>query len=427
MNKIRLDQNWVKTLSSHSTLWIGFSGGLDSSVLLDLLASLPSLKAKLKILHVNHGLSTHAREWEKHCARVAESYSLPYYIERVTLNTEKNIEENARKARYAAFLKHITPSDALLFAHHLNDQAETLLLNLLRGAGIEGLSAMPSLRTFGQGVLYRPLLSFSREHLEEYAQAKRLKWIEDESNSNKKYTRNFIRLELMPILKKRWPSVEKNLARTATICQEWCTSFTPEGIEDLVLDQKILSLSPIKDLDSPHLKSILRRWLKNNNQTMPSEINLLRIINEMIWARPDASPHIHLKHYTLRKYQDSLYLVEPLKIPKNRKWEHFPQACSFPEFKKSIHATQRERGIRIQAQDDLEWRFNQDGAVIYWHKQHKKLKKLWQEWKVPSWERKTIPLLYINGELAAVLGFAISDHFYQEGNETNWEFSIQDD
>jgi tRNA(Ile)-lysidine synthase len=176
---------------SYHTLWLGFSGGLDSSVLLHQLTQIPSLKPKIKLIHVHHGLSPNADAWALHAQKIADAYDIPIFIERVALDSPGNIESKARQLRYSQFKKHVKQGDALLLAHHEDDQAETLLLNLMRGTGIDGLSGMRACRSFHEGTLLRPLLQISRQSLEEYALEHSIRYIHDESNFDTSYRREF--------------------------------------------------------------------------------------------------------------------------------------------------------------------------------------------------------------------------------------------
>ena len=200
MTDALLADDWQQSLANYNTLFVGFSGGLDSTVLMHCMASHPALVAKLRAVHVHHGLSVNATAWQAHCQQFCDALGIQLMVLKVTCNNRANIEESAREARYAAFSSLLSDNDCLLLAHHCDDQAETLLLQLLRGAGIDGLAAMPSVNNLSKGQLVRPFLQHSRQRLEAYAHQHRLAWINDESNQNSDFSRNYLRNEIMPLL-----------------------------------------------------------------------------------------------------------------------------------------------------------------------------------------------------------------------------------
>ncbi len=197
--------------------YIAFSGGLDSTVLLHLLADHARNRATppLRALHIHHGLQPVADAWPAHCQSVCDALGIPLQVIHVQVSPGASLEQAARDARYAAFEQVMNPGDVVFTAQHRDDQAETLLFRLLRGAGLRGLAGMPSQRPLGQGSLARPLLSMSRQQLHGYAQAHGLSWIEDPSNSDMHFARNYLRGEVLPLLQQRWPQAAQSMARSA--------------------------------------------------------------------------------------------------------------------------------------------------------------------------------------------------------------------
>ena len=203
-------------------LYLGFSGGVDSHVLLHLCASIASLNAKLVAIYVHHGLQVEADFWAEHCQRTCEALGVACQIVRVNAQPiqGQSPEEAARNARYDALKAFVQSNDVLLIAQHREDQLETVLLQLFRGSGLKGLSAMPACIPFGSGTLLRPLLDVSKQAINSYAIAHELSWIEDPSNLSSDYDRNFLRNEVLPLLKQRWPAVDKTVSRSAKHCAE---------------------------------------------------------------------------------------------------------------------------------------------------------------------------------------------------------------
>jgi len=202
--------------------YIAYSGGVDSHVLLHCCASMPQLKDRLTAVYVHHGLQAEAESWAKHCGKTAEDLGVEFLMLRVNAKAApgESPEEAARNARYAVLKSLIKADDALLLAQHREDQLETVLLQLFRGSGLRGLSGMPERMAFGAGVMLRPLLNTPKQTIGDYARARQLSWIEDPSNQSNDYDRNFLRNAVVPLLKQRWPAIDKTVARSAKHCAD---------------------------------------------------------------------------------------------------------------------------------------------------------------------------------------------------------------
>ena len=376
----------IRLLSRFQRLFLGYSGGLDSTVLLYLLAH-AQLKTKIQVVHVHHGLSHNAESWLQHCQFQCQKLALPLQTFRVNI-ASSNIEQNAREARQQIFASLLTPDDAVLLAHHADDQAETLLLNILRGSGIQGAAAMLPQMPFAQGVMLRPLLPFSRQMLYDYALQEGYQWIEDESNQDSRFSRNFLRQEVMPILKKRWPSCVDRMRQFSQHCQNTLINMTQVVNNELDLSLKKLSLSSIDIKNKSLVSNILYFWLKQHQIKLRSMSLINQIIDHVILTRPDAMPHVNLGKSLLRRYKKTLYLtpVDPL--------------SGF-----------RFVGVEALIKSDprLSVQFRQGGEAMRYHGQTQSLKKLFQRWEVPPWERAHIPLIYCDNKIIAVAKYAISD------------------
>lgn len=252
---------------------IAFSGGLDSSVLLHLLADwarhedLPPLSA----IHVHHGLQPAADAWPEYCAQFCARLDIPLEVVRVQVAPGASLEQAARRVRYAAFAERLGSGEVLLGAQHRDDQAETLLLRLLRGAGVRGLAAMPASRPLGQGSLVRPLIDCSRAELQAYAQSHGLAWVEDPSNADERFSRNFLRRQVMPLLAERWPQMTASLARSASHLSEAQQLLDELAEMDLLAARGVcalpwlplpsLDLSAVTALSDARQRNLLRHWL----------------------------------------------------------------------------------------------------------------------------------------------------------------------
>ncbi len=419
-----LSADWQEQLLQTQRLFVGFSGGLDSTVLLHHLATSKALLGKIEAVHVHHGLSPQASFWLQHCQAFCEALRVPLQTHHLNLNISSNIEAQAREARYGVFTLLLEENDALLLAHHADDQAETLLLQLFRGAGVDGLAAMPAQRPLGKGVLLRPLLQCTRNALETYAKQHQLSWIEDESNQDQDFRRNYLRHDILPRLQEKWPQLVNNLSRTAHHCQQAAKhveQLASIDAADLPLSDAHLPLGPLKTLASDRLANVLRQWLKKNKVRMPSSNALQQLMDELIFVRRDAKPFLQWGEVSLRRYQDTLYLLKKtINLPWSPcAWSNFPAPLLLDGQRHVVQAKKVMRcGLRVPEGANIYLRPRQDGEFFYWRGQHKSLKKLFQQWCIPPWQREQVPLLFINDKLAMVVGFAIGDdYFCEEGSE----------
>jgi tRNA(Ile)-lysidine synthase len=258
LTEIRLDK----------TLWVAYSGGLDSQVLLYAAAMLLAEKKqlpRLQAVHVHHGWHAQADNWAKQCLSFCKVFNITGHVVRVDTSSlpGESKEAVARAARYQALGDCLAPGDYLLTAHHQNDQAETLLLQLFRGAGIKGLSCMPKITSFAQGWHVRPFLNITRTELQAFAEQEQLTWIEDDSNQNKDFDRNYIRHEIMPGIQQRWPAVTKTLARVTIHCAEAQSLLQAMAVEDFKLIEgtaKKLSITQLKTLNEARQRNDINNW-----------------------------------------------------------------------------------------------------------------------------------------------------------------------
>ncbi len=409
------------------TYWIAYSGGLDSHVLLHLMARMP---VRLQAVHINHGVSPHAVQWAEHCARVCQALNVNLVQHTLTnqnVNPAHSPEDQLRQSRYQVIAKLLQPHDILLTAHQQNDQAETVLLQLVRGAGPKGLAAMPRVKPFAAGLHVRPLLDFTRADLINYARAHQLQWIEDESNGDETFTRNFLRHQIMPLLINRWPSVTHTIARSAEHCattQEFIDNTTQQLLLEVMGTQaETISVKKFLQLPSYQQNHVLRAWILRANFPLPSSAKMQQILQTILHARADRIPHVAWGDVEIRRYRDDLFLLCGLE--KNFKHQviewNFAENLLLPGVGQ-LRAVQAQQGFRRDI-PTVTVRFRQGGETLRLpgRKHHHDLKKLFQQWGVPTWLRDRVPLIYVENTLAAVVGFCIADTFQ---DEIGWQLQL---
>lgn len=393
-------------------LVLGFSGGLDSTVLLFVLRQLQrEYGYQLAAVHVHHGLSPNADAWVAHVESVCAAWAIPLCVQRVEVAQTASVEAAARQARRQALAAQMTAGDALLLAQHQNDQAETVLFRLMRGAGVKGLGAMQATSTLTRNdddafPLWRPLLSVSRAQLESFAIQQGLSWIEDESNTDTRFSRNFLRQDIVPSLQTHWPSVAPVLAATALRMQE-ANQLLDELAGELatlcVDEQQRLHISALQKLSPPRQRLVLRYWLQQSGFRLPDEVVLAQILEHMLSARADAAPCVTWQGGEVRRYQDHLYALSPREddfLEWQAEWD-MQAPLRLPDGRWLTVAGGNEDLFRVQV------RFRQGGEHLHRHGMTQELKKLLQSQSVPPWERRRLPLLFKDDELVRVVGTAL--------------------
>lgn len=305
-------------LNTYANFLIAYSGGLDSTVLLFLLKKLRDENTNLKIraIHVHHGLSPNANFWVHHCKTQCKNWGIPLIVKYIHLKNNKlGIEGAARVKRYDIFFSNLNLNEVLLTGHNLNDQCETLLLALKRGSGPRGLGGMKKITKKKEKILYRPFLNYSRKTLKNIAKKNHLFWIEDESNQNLNFDRNFLRYKIFPIFEKKWPYFLNTIARTSELCTEEhkaLNEFISTHIANLIQKDGALSIASLKNLSLVQNYAIIRYWLQRQGCIMPSRKVLKCIWYNLIHSRIDAKPCIKIGNFEIRRCHQTIYLT-PIK------------------------------------------------------------------------------------------------------------------
>jgi tRNA(Ile)-lysidine synthase len=430
MNLLKSLRHFCYAQGIKKRYWIALSGGLDSQVLLLLAHQLRTLDPiSLRAIHINHGLSPHAKTWEESCALLCRQYEIDFTAHRLSLDLQSgvSIEAAAREARYQALAGYLSEDDVLLSAHHQDDQAETIFLQLLRGAGLKGLSAMPSLKTLGNGLHGRPLLHVSRQTLETYAREHRLNWIDDEMNREEKLTRNFLRHQVFPMLKTRWQTVANTMARSARHCadaQDLLDEFAGQMLETVKGSKEhTLSVSKLLQLSPKQQQLMLRAWIYQAGYRLPETKKMQNILQTVLGAAWDRRPCVVWDEVELRRHRDDLYLLAALPAHDRQvsfSWQ-LSQTLALPGVGE-LQARLEKKGALCEDLKTLEVRFRQGGEVVsFGTRGHRTLKHLFQEWQVLPWERERIPLLFFEGELIAVPDYFLDERFKAKEKELGWK------
>lgn len=394
-------------------IWVAFSGGMDSSVLAVLAAQ--RWPGKLRLLHVNHQLQPAAIDWVQHCQRQAERWQVPLDVVTVSIDTAalaaQGLEGAARMARYEAFAQHLAADELMLMAHHADDQVETVLYRLLRGAGPEGLSGIPAERTLASGGrVWRPWLTQPRTVIEHAAKELTLTWVEDPTNQQVDADRNFLRHRVLPVLEERWPHVRTTVERARSL-QEQAAQQLHAYWQPMVVARRVGDGLKIDDLmmwPEADQMSLLREWLA---EYRPSYQTLRAIVRTVLPAANDASPAVSLGRFSVRRFQQVLYVVPELSSPPETPIPlSLTLAAEHPAFGRiSIgdDCTEADALMLPSAwaqRRDLAVRCRRGGERFHPAGRHgsRDLKRLLQEWRVPPWQRDRVPLLFAGEELIAV-------------------------
>jgi len=482
MSKIyQFVHNFLKAFPTQPLI-IAYSGGVDSQVLLQVIHQLKvnaAITNDVSVCHVNHGLSPNAHEWQNFAEQQCVQRTLPFLPLSVSLDLTqgRSVEALARDARYQALINVSSLPVVILTGHHLDDQAETFLLAMKRGAGVKGLSSMNEISTLEQHVLGRPLLGTSRQDIVSFAKDNKLDWIEDESNQNNTYDRNFLRNEIIPQLVERWPSIASTISRSAQHCQQSQTLLDELAEIDYQTcinkkDKSVLNIPNVLQLSEARFNNLFRYFLTTLQRTMPSAAQLNQIRRQMeadaqqaplvIWGE-NACRRFKKKLFITPLYNDisaqaysvtidhlafasldsdlgkqqQIALSEIIELPDGLGELHLStintevkQECPLVEH------SMRSKNVNIEVVSEqvialpskksvvnVAFQHNNPKVLPDFRQHHRPLKKVLQELNIPVWQRKRLPLLFIDDELAAVIGQFTCQSFLP--SESNLNLAIR--
>lgn len=410
---------------------VALSGGLDSVVLLHLLLGLrEEFGFSLSAVHVHHGLSPNAQVWADFCGGLCAEWAVPLVQERVCVERAdpRGLEAAARAARYAAFSRQAC--DDLVLAHHRDDQAETLLLQLLRGAGIKGLAAMPAERTLDAGPirLLRPLLAADRADLRAYAETHGLSHVEDESNLQVGYARNFLRHQVLPLIEQHFPAYRTTLARSAHHFADGATLIEDLAREDAAaaIADGCLRVSALAALSPARARNLLRHYLALQAWSIPSADWLEQALAQLLQARPDAEVRLSLAGHDLVRYRDRIQVLGRSPMLGAGEWSwRGEDVLDLGEFGVLEFTETQGAGISQARLAQATVRPYMGGAKLRpdCRRPRRSVKNLLQESAVPPWERRQLPALYCGGQLVWLAGIGVDCVFQAGPGEPGWLIS----
>ena len=420
---------------------VALSGGIDSTALLAALAELRLDGLRVRAVHVNHGLHPNARRWSTHCRKVARQLGVPLKVLAVTVARERggSLEEAARVARYGCFAKQLRSGETLLTAHTQDDQLETVLLQLFRGCGLPGLAAMPVMAPLGPGWLARPLLGCSREQLEAWVRTRGLVWIEDDTNRDERFDRNYLRRQVLPAVRRRWPGIAAAVARSARHAAEAQGLLAALARVDLerASDGAALSVKALRPLPSDRRRNVLRLWIAGGGRTLPDARRLAEIAGPLIDARADAHPRVewamapaaeaaNTRRIIVTRHADLLSLTEDGSVLDSGAlgagaeapaahlawdWRQSPH-CTLPGGGALELTAERHGPIDLDALPSplaVTWRRGGERLRVRRGGPRRALKSLLQEAHVPLAERARLPLIMAAGALIAAADLWIDE------------------
>jgi len=411
---------------------LALSGGVDSVVLLTLLLHAQrTLNFSLSAIHVNHHLSPHAKEWAAFCLALCAEHGVPLTVKNVQVprRSPLGLEAAARSLRYQAFAE--LDSDVLLLAHHLDDQAETLLLNLLRGAGVRGAAGMPESRRSAL-LLARPLIDVPRASLMAYAKKHRLTWVEDESNDNTAFARNFLRHEVLPAIERRFPAYRQTLARAAQHFAEADSLLDELAAIDLAsaVRAEKLRIAVLASVSPARAKNLLRAYLRTQCLPLLDTDRLQEWLRQLLTARGDSRVALGVAGLTLRRYRGEAWVELDTEAPApdwQMTWQGEHEMTLPTLGGKLVFTPAQGAGISVRklTQSVVTLRLRQGGEKLKPNckRPRKTLKHLLQEAAIPPWQRARLPLIYSGENLVAVSGIGIDCPFHAAPGEPGLEIS----
>jgi tRNA(Ile)-lysidine synthase len=414
-------------------LLAAFSGGLDSAVLLHALAYTGAARTRgLRAVHVDHGLNEQSEQWARRCREFTQALDVDLVVRAVEVVRTRGLglEASARRARYAEIETLLAPGEIVALAHHRDDQAETVMLKLLRGAGPEGIGAMRPLRRLGRGLAWRPLLGLPRAALREYAEHHRLNWITDPSNADPSIDRNYLRMQVMPRIMSRWPEAEASIAQSAAWARAAAEFIEMEAERALArvqgLDPSTLRFREWLELPQALRDPVLRRWLRALDLPEPTHYQAAELVRQLGEAGEDRQPCVRWPGAEVRRYRDLLHALPPLQVPPFDWIADFNGAdLTLPMNLGTLRLAAATSSLDLPQRLTVRFRRGGESLRLEAGGHTRELRDLFQEAGIPPWQRGRLPLVFASdGGLLAVADLWLSEAganlFGEHGMRLEW-------
>jgi tRNA(Ile)-lysidine synthase len=409
--------------------WIGFSGGADSTALLQAMHEVrANLPVPIHAVHFHHGLQDEADAWQEHCRTFCEERDISFLSERLEISGDGRAsqEEEARNHRYRAVARVLGSQEMYLTAHHAEDQAETLFLNLLRGSGVEGLAGIPVLRNLENGWVARPLLDLRREDLEQFLEAREISWLTDPSNEDTAFDRNYLRRELFPLLEKRWPGLVRRLSRTARnarITAAAMAMFIENQSGDLIRDKIKMPLQKLLELEPEMQTLIVRQWLRRHEVPVLPEVRLKEFLDQLAGSQLTNQAEVQWEDWMIKRYQRDLWMHrrKPFMACPEVDWDNGMELELGPD---SGCLRLSGKAVAIPALWRVRARQDGDRIRLLPNGPSHKVKQFFQSAFVPPWLRPGVPVLEWDGEPVAlgdwVIGHRLQGWLFENDLDYQW-------
>ena len=423
---------------------VALSGGVDSVSLLHKLSELRKQhEISIVALHVDHQIQPESDQWVRHCQVQCDVFRVPLQTAKLTFqNTMHGQEAAARQARYDWFASQMNPTDVLVTAHHLEDQVETVLLRQFRGSGLLGLGAMHEIRKFGLGWLARPLLSVPKEMIIAYAKMYDLGYIDDPSNLDTRIDRNFIRHEVLPLIRSRWPSVDRTIFRSSDHLKTVQLSldktahidlktFLSVSKSTLLGDYGCVRVSDLINFDQARIVDILRYWIRSKELALPSAGKMTELIRQVFGKDASGRGGIRWKEGEFRAYREFLYLLPLQPKVRNLEAQHWQGLDDLKINEVEVTLSTRLRkgsGIKMSSMKNahfvLDWQHEDRVIQPSMSRHNRTIRNLFQEHGIPPWERCRLPYVYLGDDLVCIPGLAVEKAYAASGTEIGLEISV---
>jgi len=401
----------LATFQTAGRLCVGFSGGTDSHSLLHALVMLSHQERlpAIEAIHVDHGLQIDAGHWAEHCAQVAAELKVGFTLETVQVDTQASPESQARVARYRAFEKHLGEGDLLLLAHHRDDQVETILFRLIRGAGPRGLAGMPETRAVGAATLLRPLLGVTRQDIERYALEHDLEVIDDTSNANIDIDRNFLRHEVLPLIESRWPGYRAGFTRSSAVLAQ--ISKTSTSLHASQVSSMGDPAFDLQTLEAAVLHDQVYRWLHGLDLQVPPHSTIAEFARQCLEADPDKQPELRHSNFVMQRWRQSIQIY-PLK-PNGGFCAEAVVGQSVQGDWGSLDWVQAPYGLTAGEAVSLRTPKPGEGLKLR-GRPRRSLNQCLQENEVPPYWRGSIPVICQDDSVVAVAGLGVTQEAFDK-------------